>query len=653
MTTKTKIGDLKKNIANIIDDPYKYANNVPISDLVDLLKQLSHYYYNTDDALISDAVYDLLRDVLEERDPTNKFLQEVGAPISKDKVQLPYPMASLNKIKPTTQILDDWIKNYHGPYVLSDKLDGVSGLLWKNNNKFQLFTRGDSTTGQDITHLITYLLKDKYKPGKIPNGTAIRGEIIMTKKNFEKIKDKYKNARNTIAGLVNSKNFSIDIAKLTDFVGYSVVHPKYTQQEQMEKLKEWEFPVVKYKISNNLTNDMLSNYLQTRRSNSPYEVDGIVVIDSSKTYDISDINPTYGFAFKMVLSDQVADVKVLDIEWNITMHGYLKPVVKIEPVNLVGVQIKNVTAFNAKYVVDNNLGPGSIIKIVRSGDVIPHILQVIKPSSTGKPKLPDVPYFWNNTNVDIIVKDIHGVAKDAIIIKQISNFFGVLGVKFISEGIVKKLVDHGYKSVQDILNTNIGELSKIDGIGETLLRKVFDNVRVAFETTNLQTVMTASNTFGRGLGIKKLNIIIKEYPNIMNEKWSNDTLKEKILKLPGFDEKTANQFVVGFPKFKDFFATLEKIKIISVKHLKLAQVTAPLSGDLFKNMKIVFTGFRSDELENFILSNGGNITGTISKNTSLVVYAENEKDISAKYIKAKQLNITLITKEEFIKKYKK
>lgn len=543
-------------------------------------------------------------------------------------------------------------KKNPGPYVLSDKLDGVSGLLYKHDNKFRLFTRGDSNTGQDITHLISYLLKDKYKPGKIPNNTAIRGEIIMSKTNFEKIKDQYKNARNTIAGLVNSKHFSIDVAKLTDFIGYAIIHPKLKQEEQMLKLAEWNFPTVEYKVLSDIDNDILSKYIQERRTNSKYEVDGIVVIDSSTTYDVTDKNPTYGFAFKMVLTDQVAEVNVLDIEWNVSKHGYLKPIVKIEPVNLIGVTIKNTTGFNAKYVVENKLGPGSVIKIVRSGDVIPYILEVLKPSATGKPKLPDIPYKWNATGIDLIVQDIHGAAKDTIIIKQLVSFFKVLDVKYISEGIITKLVEHGYKTLQDILTADIKELSKIDGIGDKLISKIFENTRIAFETTNLQTLMAASNTFGRGLGTRKLKIILDEYPNIMNEKWTKQELKDKVLQLNGFDEITASQFVNNFDKFKKFFDDLEKIKLINVDHLKKIHKPVKATGKLFEKQTVVFTGFRNKDFEEMIIANGGKVTSTVSRNTALLVYAVGE-DNSSKYLKAKELKINMISQDQFINKYVK
>ncbi|ARF09515.1 NAD-dependent DNA ligase [Indivirus ILV1] len=641
--------ELKKNISAIITDPYTFANNITVDELVELLKQLSHYYYNTAESLVPDSVYDILRDALEERDPSNKFLQVVGVPISKDKVDLPYPMASLNKIKPDTKVLDSWLKEYHGPYVLSDKLDGVSGLLYKQNNKFKLFTRGDATTGQDITHLIPYLLNGKYQPGKIPNNSAIRGEIIMSKENFKKIKDQYKNARNTIAGLVNSKNYSVEIAKLTEFIGYSVVYPKLKQEEQMKTLEEWGFPTVTYKVSKNLTYDGLSKYLQDRRTNSKYEVDGIVVIDSSKTYDVKDVNPTYGFAFKMVLTDQVAEVTVNDIEWNVTRLGYIKPIVNIVPVELVGVTIKNATAHNAKFVVDNKLGPGAVIKIVRSGDVIPYILEVIKPAINGKAKMPNIPYKWNNTGVDLIVQDIHGSSKNTIITKQIAHFFKVLGVKYISEGIIAKLVDAGYTSIIDVITADANKLAEIDGIGEKLVNKIYENMRNAFETSDLQTIMAASAIFGRGFGVRKLKLIVDTYPNIMNDKWGTKLIKDNVLKIQGFDDITASQFSDNFNKFKKFFDELSEITTINIAHLKKPPKQIIKKGTLFTDQKVVFTGFRNKEFEEFIINNGGSVTTSVSKNTNLLVYSD---QTSSKYIKAVELKITVMTIDEFKKKYK-
>lgn len=643
-------------INQIIQDPYGYGNKLSIPKLVKLLKDLSFSYYNEGKSLVPDTIFEILKNLLEERDPTNKFLQEVGsAPISKNKVKLPYPMASLNKIKPDTKMLDDWKLTYPGPYILSDKLDGVSAMFFKSKDNLHLYTRGDANSGQDISFLIPYVINKNIDFKKIPVGTAIRGELVISKKNFEKISDQYKNARNTVAGLVNSKHYSQEVAKLTDFISYSLIFPEYKQSEQMEKLKNWGFPLVTHLIKKDIDNDMLSKYLQAIRTKGQYEIDGIVVVDGSQVYSIQGSNPPYAFAFKMVLTDQVAEATVIDVEWSVSKHGYLKPVIRIEPITLVGVSIKHATAFNAKYVVDNKLGPGAIIKIVRSGDVIPHILEVLKPSTTGKPKMPDVPYKWNKTGIDLIVKDIHGACKDAIIIKQVTSFFSVMGVKFISEGIVTKLVDNGFDSLEKILKAGFDELIKIEGIGEKLVQKIFENIINAFKTTSLEILMAASNEFGRGLGVRRLKLITKIYPNILTVNWSKEYMKEKIIELDGFDELTASQFVDSLPNFKKFFNKLKKIDIIDISHIEkqakqpVKKVTSnkklPLEGE-----KIVFTGFRSKELEDFIVNNGGSVSSSVSGNTTILVHSEG--DSSAKYNKALELKITMLTEKEFRNKYK-
>ena len=107
----------------------------------------------------------------------------------------------------------------------------------------------------------------------------------------------------------------------------------------------------------------------------------------------TDKNPEHAFAFKMVISDQVAEAKVVDVEWNISKTGYLKPRVEIEPIRLGGVTIKHATGFNGNFIESNKIGIGAIIEIIRSGDVIPYIKSVITPAETAK--MPNIPYKWN------------------------------------------------------------------------------------------------------------------------------------------------------------------------------------------------------------------------------------------------------------------
>lgn len=637
---------LSKIIQHIIDNPIKFANKLSIPDLVKLLQLFSDHYYNTGQELISDDLFDLLVDNLSSRDPTNPFLKKTGSVIvSKNKVKLPYPMPSLDKIKPNTDSLLKFTKKFKGPYVLSDKLDGVSAMYvhHSDSRKQKLYTRGDGSEGQDISYLIKYVI-DSRSFKNAPNFMTFRGELIMTKKSFLTIRNKFKNARNVVAGLVNSKHFSVKIASLVDFIAYSILNPLYPAIEQINIFNKLNIPHVHNIIKDSLSNDFLSNYLVDRRSSSPFDIDGIVVFDSSIAHPLSSSNPSYAFAFKKILTDQTAEAFVLDVEWNISKDGYLKPRLRIETITLAGVDISFVTAFNAKYVVDNVLGPGAKILLIRSGDVIPHILKTLSPASNNSPKLPSVPYYWSKSGIDLIVQNTSD--SDDIKIKQLANFFKTLNVKFISDGILHKLVSHGYDSIFKILAANPSHLANIDGLGSTLVNKILTNISNAFKNTSLVQLMAASNIFGRGFGTRRIKLILDAYPNILHSQWNKNTLFEKIKLLDGFDDITASQFASNFLSFLKFFRKLNKFYDFS----SLSHSVTNSSSSRFLNKKFVFTGFRDSDLVKFIESHSGSVTNSVSKNTSFVIF-DNASSSNAKLLKAQKLDIPIISKSDFIKKY--
>lgn len=632
------------DVSKILEDPTAFANKVSIKELEDILRQLSFNYYNTGEELVPDIVFDTLKEVLEERDPKNKFLTEIGSPISKDKVELPYFMGSLEKIKPTTDVFKNWKKTHPGPYVMSDKLDGISGLFVKNKQSLKLYTRGDGKYGQDISYLIPHILKlESYK---LPVKVAIRGEIIIKEKEFQKFSGEFKNARNAIAGLVNSKNYSVELAKKTEFIGYTVLDPKMKQEDQLKQLVEWKFPCVNYIVRPDTSCEFLTQYFIDRRKVSEYNIDGIVVVDNSQIYDLEDKNPSYAVAFKTVLQDQLIEATVVDVLWEPSKYGYLKPTIQIVPVKMKDVTITYATAHNAKFIVDNKLGPGAVIKIVRSGDVIPKIIEVIKPAPTAK--LPTIPYKWNKSNVDFVVQDIHGAAKEKITIKRLVDFFQIMDVKFISEGIITKLVENGFDTLEKILLADKEELNEIDGIGDKMIDKIYAGIDESFANVTLHQLMAASNVFGRGFGVRKLKLITDTYPAILAWEQDKENLKKKILQIKGFDEITATQFVEHFELFRDFYKELKEIvdlSNLSKQHPSLRETDTPLY-----DKKVVFTGFRDAELEKYIESRGGKVTTSVSRNTSILVYTDKS---SAKYTKAVELGVETLTEKEFRDKYVK
>lgn len=650
MNTKTKT---ITELINLVKKDYKkYSETFSINELIKILKKLADEYYNSGNPLVQDDVYDYIRDVLEKKDPTNEFLDEVGAPIrgTKEKVKLPFEMSSLIKFKPDTNAVEKWAIKYTGQYVLSDKLDGASAELYKNyDGKTYLYSRGNRTTGQNISHLLPYFFKNDLL-NDIPNGMCIRGELIISKEKFPKISSFMKNARNAVAGLVNSKKVDKRVANITNFIAYSILNPQYIQSKQMELLKDFKMPIVQYKIINKIDDDILKKYLIERKKKSPYEIDGIVCIDDSKIYNNSNAYPEHAFAFKMLLNEQIDITTVIRVIWNPSMDGYLKPTIEIKPIELGGTTITYATAHNAKFIVDNKIGPGAKVKIVRSGDVIPYILEVISPAKSNKPQMPQYSYKWNSSKVDLILKTISGTNKQLVTIKIITHFFKTMGVKYLSEGIITKLVDNDYDSIEKILKADKQKLTEIECIGEKLINKIYNEIDRSFKETNLATFMAASHKFGRGLGEIKINEIVSVYPNILNEKWSKIEMKKKILQVYGFSDISANLFVENFDNFKKFYNTINKIKNLS--HYEKSKIVSNINSNKhFKGQIIVFTGFRDADLEKKITENGGKVTGSVSKKTTILVHSDTIDKNSSKFIKASELKIKIMSKSEFLEKF--
>jgi NAD-dependent DNA ligase len=248
---------MKKIIFELLKNPYKYSNNISIERLVKILEYCTYQYYQLGKPVISDDIYDILLDVLKDRDPTNNYLKQVGNKITKNKkkVNLPYYMGSLDKIKMDSKALDKWNTQFKGPYITSDKIDGVSALYYydSKNKTSYLYTRGNGNIGQDISFLLQSInTKHNYK-----KDIYVRGELIISKKDFITLKENtdanLKNARNTVAGIVNSKpsNYNKKIAQFIQFVAYEIMNIKLIYDQQLKLLDKIKFKTPYHKIFKN------------------------------------------------------------------------------------------------------------------------------------------------------------------------------------------------------------------------------------------------------------------------------------------------------------------------------------------------------------------------------------------------------------------
>jgi DNA ligase (NAD+) len=614
-----------------LHDYNKYLNETHLSTLNNISSYLEDIYYNTGESQFEDYRYDLLKNFLANN--TDK----VGAPIreGENRCELPYWLGSADKITPEEpKQFQKWIsenKSYN--YVISSKLDGVSCLLVYKNNQKKLFTRGDGTIGADISHLAKYINIPKLK-----ENISVRGELIIPKNTFnKKHKDKYKNPRNMVSGLISRKTFQTAIEDI-HFVVYEIIdNEMYEQSKQLEKLDSLGFEVVQHEIIQDINLSSLSDLYIDFTDNSPYELDGLIV-QSNTTYKRNTSgNPDYMFAFKMNFSDAIYETKVKSIEWNISKWGQLKPVVIIEPIQTSGITMSRATANHAKYIVENNLGPGSMIKVTRSKEVIPYIVEVIKQSSS--PQLPDVPYIWDKNKVNITVKNHDNI----MCIKLLAEFFAKLKIKHVSEATISKMFDNGLDNLIKIISADKSRLLQVPEFQEKSAERIYTNIRNGLKDVKITTLLGASGVLGYGIGIKKIDSLLTHIPDLFS-KYKNKTEKEiisMITDVEGFSDITAKKISSNL-KYGD--QLLQKLNnIVTFK-------TEEKISDILQNHKIVMTGFRDQNLSDEIIKRGGKILDAISKNVTILIVKDFEKT-STKLQKAQELDIKIYSKEAFQKEY--
>jgi len=624
------------------EDPYTFISTMTIDNLEKAILYASDMYYN-DEPVISDAIFDMMRDFLNLKAPKSKVLKQIGAPVkSKDKVALPYHLGSMDKIKPPSNKLKNWLKQYNPPYIATDKLDGVSALIVYKDNMIKMYTRGTATHGQDITPLLRYMkdipsyenVMNYLKKHKMGNMIAMRGELIISKTKFEKNwASTMKNARNAVAGLANSKHINPELARDTSLVLYQVIDPVYKITDQLKIIEELGFKMVHSRVFEKLSFKLLSKYLIRRRTNSKYVIDGII-ITNDMVHDINiEGNPEFAWAFKDALDDMKAESKIIDIEWNQSKDGNIIPTIIIEPVDIGGVTIKRITGNNARYIKDNKLGIGAEVEVIRSNDVIPKIERVIRGV---EPELPEGE--WDDNMVHIKTDDI----TDDVEIKNIYYFFSTLNTMGLGEKIVEKLYNAGYDTILKIIQLKQTDISIIEGFKEKSAENIVTNIRKSLTNIPLAILMKASNKLGRGMGEERAKDVLLHMPNIMTEykQMTEDMFVNKLKQINGWEEKTSRMFAKNFKHFIDFYN--------SIKNYVTIETTSKKTGDKFKDMKIVMSGFRDKDLEKYIEDNGGIIQSGVSKNTTILIIKDESVRDTSKALKAKELGVEVMTKDEFI-----
>lgn len=642
-----------ENIVKIKTDPINTLKTLNKKEILNILEEADKAFFNTSETLFNDDIYDIVKNYFKSIDPKNPYFKRVGAD-ELHKVKLPYWLGSLDKIKDDRNEIIKWKKKYIGNYIISEKLDGISCLFNYDNDKLSVYTRGNGEEGQDISHILTYIENTNNIENlkKIHNKYSIRGELIISRENWELIKDKGSNARNVVAGSIHSKIINKEIMNKIEFIAYDILYPRMKIEDCFEFFKNNNIKCAKsIKLDDiDIDIDILSDILQKWRKTSKYDIDGIVITHNDIHKLANGKNPKYSFAFKSILTHIQAEVIVTDVEWNISKDKYIKPIIKFNEIVLSGVKIKQATGFNANYIETNKIGAGSHLIIIRSGDVIPHIHKVLKESATGEAKMPNVPYIWNETHIDILLDSNEKNREQDI--KSYLYFIKTLEVEYIGEGIIVKLYDAGYDSLYKIINIKEEELLKIDGFKEKIANKIITSLK-KIQDVSCEKLLNASNVLGRGFGERKIKLILDVYPDLLEIENKDKSLKltiEDIIKIEGFSKITATNFIKNLPKYYELYDELgincnkkqktthsnEKSSSVSPKKTEIEKL---------KDISFVFSGFRNKEYEKIIISNGGIISNTITKKTTYLVVKDITEE-TGKITKARKENIKIISIEE-------
>lgn len=651
--------DVEDKVINILKkccDCYFNTSSFYILNHEDV-KNLKELNIDINQYEVNDEVYDNIYFKLKKMYPSNDFFKQTGFSERTGKIKLPFIMGSMDELKEGD--LENWKTNCQ--YVVSAKLDGVScGLVYKNGNLINAYSRGNGLEGQEILRHI-YNLNTVIKHIDNKNIVFIRGELIVPKNEIQNMLDeieeetgkRLKNGRNSVAGYINSKKGISSIEKHLKFIAYHIENFEGSEFEMFNKLNEYGFQTSNFSLKdpNEISENNLTSMVIDTKLNNEFECDGIILTqneiqDGFDGFETGTHNPKKSRKYKIGAINNSTITEVENIEWNISKDGYLKPRIKIKPVDLVGVTVNYTTGHNYKKVIENHLGIGSKIKIKRAGDVIPWIEEILEESDNIP--LPDCKYYEDGVELAFDYEqtesnDIELAKKylNEMKLQKLIYFCSKLNIDFAGEGNLRILNDY-YKEITNE-DLNIFELIQLDKsifdkcIGINGI-KLYESLHNKLQNMNECEFYDAVNCFGRGIGELKLKKIFNKYGTLC----VNET---QIVNTEGWSDKTCNQFM---SHMNDYFDWNNKLKELNIEFINTDN-NEQLS-DKYSNVKVCFTGIRDQNMEKIIVSNGGKILSSVNKECNLLI-CKNLSDNSTKMKKAKEKEIEIIDYEQAVERF--
>lgn len=502
-----------------LDDKIKRAET-----LINEINYHDRLYFTENRQEISDAAYDELWFELKEllldedvRKASNKLKMPLGEQTSfLDKVSHALPILSLDKIKSSDDNFEKNIrkfeKNYdtgHG-YLIESKLDGLTVVMYKQNESVVFATRGGSTKGENVTDQVMLLKDVQIAAEKSPDAIIVRGEAIIPKENFVK-SEKYSNARNAVSGALRSKEIGSFALVEPEYVAYDILsHHSKNEVEDLKLLEDLGFRTVKSRIVRPEEDlyEVLKEIIHSDwRDQERYEIDGLVVKPISKTkidYDGDGHHAKGQIAVKFPPKGDVSYLR--DVEFTIGKNGQMTPVAVYDEIEIDGVKMTRASMGSWNNFLDLDLKKGDKIYVVRSNDVIPQIDAVLERyDSSEKVEQPENSWIDGAHLYTDVSKPIE---------EKFAQFAKALNIKAFNAKTWKILLENNlisrYIDIFD-LNSKRDEMLSIKGLGEKKVDLLIEEIELS-RRSNFEQVLNAVQY--RGLGSKMCKDIAKNFDSL-------------------------------------------------------------------------------------------------------------------------------------------
>jgi len=655
-----------------------------IRKLIDEINFHNYQYHGMDDPKISDQEFDQMVKALHDLEKKYPQLIQVDSPTQRvgskpiDRfIQIDHltPMLSLDNVFSMDELMsfEKRIKDKLSlkediEFIAEPKFDGVAvNLLYESGKLSYATTRGDGKTGEDVTHNVLTIksIPITLNTSSPPEKVEIRGEIIISKNDFEKMNREneeknlkvFANPRNAAAGSIRQLDPNIAKGRPLRFYahGYGLLSNEndFTNHSDVIKYLN-DLGIVVSPLSQLLTGahecDKYYQKIDSTRRSLDFEIDGVVYKVNKISYqkELGFVSKAPRWAIAHKFSSVEVESIILDVDFQVGRTGTITPVAKLDPINVGGVMVSNATLHNMDEIRRKDIRNGDHVFVRRAGDVIPEIVSVNKKKRAQQTKKIVFPSQCPSCGSEIVRKEGESAAKCTggnacpdQIKEGLKHFVSrnAFDIEGLGEKIIDQLLDSNLiKTTSDLFSLNFDELISLERMAE----KSSQNLLTSIESSKIIS-------FERFIYAQGINDVGLATSKSLAESFSSleeliNTEVEELLMIRDIGPIVANSIL-------DFFKNIKNIENINRLIDMGVEVIYPSDNDsqILSDKTFVITGtlknMTRSEAKNFIENNGGKVTSAVSRNTNYLLAGDNP---GSKIKKAEDIGVSIINEDQML-----